>query len=78
MALGRLESPRVCWLSGSRRWLGGNAPENHNSRLLDCFQTFAQEISVSMPELDYVVLVVMLCRRSKGGLCRVSAMRHTT
>jgi len=47
------------WLSGKRRWLGGNAPENHSSGLLDGFQTLAQEIGVSMPELDYVVFVLM-------------------
>src|SRR5580658_10478845 len=29
------------WLSGNRRWLGGNAPENHGSGRLDGFQTFA-------------------------------------
>jgi hypothetical protein len=29
------------WLSGNRRWLGGNAPENHSSGLLNGFQTLA-------------------------------------
>jgi len=46
------------WLSGNRRWLGGNAPENHSSGLLDGFQTLAQKIGVSVPELD--VIGVML------------------
>jgi hypothetical protein len=41
-------------LSGNRRWLGGNAPENHSSGLLDGFQTLAQKIGVSMPELDVI------------------------
>src|SRR5208337_3736321 len=43
-----------CWLSGHRRWLGGNAPENHSSGLLNSFQALAQEIGVSMPKLDIV------------------------
>jgi hypothetical protein len=46
----------VWWLSGNRGWLGGNAlgnaPANHGSGLLDGFQTLAQMIGVSMPELD--------------------------
>src|ERR1700730_8701829 len=41
-------------LSGNRRWLGGNAPENHSSGLLDGCQTLAQKIGVSMPELDVI------------------------
>src|ERR1035441_10501213 len=41
-------------LSGNRRWLGGDAPENHSSGLLDGFQTLAEKISVSMPKLDVV------------------------
>ena len=41
-------------VSGNRRWLGGNAPENHSSGLLDGFQTLAQKIGVSMPELDVI------------------------
>ena len=41
-------------LGGNRRWLGGNAPENHSSSLLHGFQTLAEKISVSMPELDVV------------------------
>src|SRR5712692_5990104 len=41
-------------LSGNRRWLGGNAPENHSSGLLDGFQTLAQKIGVPMPELDVI------------------------
>src|SRR5271155_29476 len=41
-------------LIGNRRWLGGNAPENHSSGLLDGFQTLAQKIGVSMPELDVI------------------------
>src|SRR5450755_2204882 len=41
-------------LSGNRRWLGGNAPENHSSGLLDGFQTLAEKIGVSMPELDVI------------------------
>ena len=44
----------LSWLSGNRRWLGGNAPENHSSGLLDGFQTLAQKIGVSMPELDVI------------------------
>jgi hypothetical protein len=46
------------WLSGNRRWLRGDAPENHSSGLLDGFQTLAQKIGISMPELD--VIGVML------------------
>src|ERR1017187_1799759 len=41
-------------LSGNRRWLGGNAPENPSSGLLDGFQTLAQKIGVSMPEPDVI------------------------
>src|ERR1019366_2171986 len=41
-------------LSGNRRWLGGNAPENHSSGLLDSFQALSQKIGVSMPELDVI------------------------
>src|SRR5271165_5357973 len=41
-------------LSGNRRCLGGKAPENHSSGLLDGFQTLAEKISVSMPELDVI------------------------
>ena len=37
------------------RWLGGNAPEDHGSGLLNGFQALAQEIGVSMPKLDVVV-----------------------
>ena len=37
------------------RWLGGDAPEDHGSGLLNGFQAFAQKIGVSMPKL-YVVL----------------------
>jgi hypothetical protein len=44
----------LCWLSGNRRWLGGNAPENHSSGLLDSLQALAEKISVSMPELDVI------------------------
>jgi hypothetical protein len=36
------------------RWLGGNAPEDHGSGLLNGFQTLAQEIGVSVPKLDVV------------------------
>ena len=44
-------------LSGCReyRWLGGNAPEDRGSGLLNGFQTFAQEIGVSVPKLDVVL-----------------------
>src|ERR1017187_1521582 len=41
-------------LSRNRRWLGGNAPENHSGGLLDSFQTLAQKFGVSMPELDVI------------------------
>jgi hypothetical protein len=37
------------------RWLGGNAPENHGSGLLNGFQALAQEIGVSVPKLDVVL-----------------------
>ncbi len=37
------------------RWLGGNAPEDHGSGLLDGFQALAQEIGVSVPKLDVVL-----------------------
>jgi len=40
---------------GECRWLGGDAPENHGSGLLNGFQALAQETGVSMPKL-YVVL----------------------
>ncbi len=49
---------RLC-CGGRRRGLGGNPlgnpPEDHGSGLLNCFQTLAQEISVSMPKLDVVL-----------------------
>ena len=41
-------------LRRDRRGLGGNAPEDHGSGLLNGFQTFAEKIGVSMPELDVV------------------------
>src|ERR1700692_3492722 len=37
------------------RWLGGNAPEDHGSGLLNGFQALAQEIGVSVPKLDVVL-----------------------
>src|SRR5580658_7421988 len=37
------------------RWLGGNAPEDHGSGLLNGFQTLAQETGVSVPKLDVVL-----------------------
>src|ERR1700689_4333863 len=45
-------------LCGSRecRWLGGNAPEDHGSGLLNGFQALAQEIGVSVPKLDVVLV----------------------
>ncbi len=36
-------------------WLGGNAPEDHGSGLLNGFQALAQEIGVSVPKLDVVL-----------------------
>ena len=44
-------------LSGYRecRWLGGNAPEDHGSSLLNGFQALAQETGVSVPKLDVVL-----------------------
>ena len=61
-----LEPESCVGLSGNRRWLGGNAlgialgnaPENHSSGLLDGFQTLAQKIGVSMPELDVILLML--------------------
>ena len=52
--------PVLALLCGCRecRWLGGNAPEDHGSGLLNGFQALAQEIGVSMPKLD-VVLVML-------------------
>ena len=44
---------------GGSRGLGGNAPEDHGSGLLNGFQTLAQEIGFSVPKLD--VVLVMLC-----------------
>jgi hypothetical protein len=43
-------------LRGGRegRWLGGNAPEDHGSSLLNGFQALAQQIGVSVPKLDVV------------------------
>src|SRR6266849_10715318 len=49
-----LELGSCVGLSRNRRWLGGNAPENHSSGLLDSFQALAQKIGVSMPELDVI------------------------
>src|SRR5580692_3078644 len=48
---------RVSVLCGCRecRWLGGNAPENHGSGLLNGFQALAQESGVSVPKLDVVL-----------------------
>jgi hypothetical protein len=37
------------------QWLGGNAPEDRGSGLLNCFQALAQEVSVSVPKLDVVL-----------------------
>src|SRR5207302_5592240 len=37
------------------RWLGGNAPEDHGSGLLNGFQALAEEIGVSVPKLDVVL-----------------------
>ena len=44
-------------LSGCRecRWLGGDAPEDHGSGLLNGFQALPQEIGVSVPKLDVVL-----------------------
>ena len=41
--------------AATARGLGGNAPEDHGSGLLDGFQTLAQEIGVSVPKLDVVL-----------------------
>jgi hypothetical protein len=41
------------------RWLGGNAPEDHGSGLLNGFQALAEETGVSVPKLD--VVLVMWC-----------------
>ena len=43
---------------GECRWLGGNAPEDHGSGLLNGFQALAQKTGVSVPKLD-VVLVML-------------------
>src|ERR1700733_12476119 len=47
----------VAVLCGCRecRWLGGDAPEDHGSGLLNGFQAFAQEIGISVPKLDVVL-----------------------
>src|SRR5580700_11816100 len=47
----------VSVLCGCREccWLGGNAPEDHGSGLLNGFQALAQEIGVSVPKLDVVL-----------------------
>jgi hypothetical protein len=37
------------------RWLGGNAPEDHGSGLLNGFQALAQKIRISVPKLDVVL-----------------------
>src|ERR1700689_5247431 len=37
------------------RWLGGNAPEDHGSGLLNGFQALAEGIGVSVPKLDVVL-----------------------
>jgi len=36
-------------------WLGGNAPEDHGSGLLNGFQALAQKFGVSVPKLDVVL-----------------------
>src|SRR5580658_1651559 len=48
--------PMVFWLCGCgrRRRLGGNAPEDRGSGLLNGFQTFAEKVAVSVPKLDVV------------------------
>jgi hypothetical protein len=40
------------------RWLGGNAPEDHGSSLLNGFQALAQETGVSVPKLDVVSVML--------------------
>src|SRR5580700_4307771 len=47
----------VSVLCGCRecRWLGGNAPEDHGSGLLNGFQALAQETGISVPKLDVVL-----------------------
>ena len=40
---------------GHRHRLGGNSPENHGSGLLNGCQALAQEIGVSMPDLDVIL-----------------------
>src|SRR5271154_1673813 len=40
---------------GECRWLGGNAPEDHGSGLLNGFQALAQKTGVSVPKLDVVL-----------------------
>src|SRR5579863_10608064 len=40
---------------GECRWLGGDAPEDHGSGLLNGFQALAQETGVSVPKLDVVL-----------------------
>src|ERR1700686_64946 len=37
------------------RWLGGNAPEDHGSGLLNGFQALAEKSGVSVPKLDGVL-----------------------
>ncbi len=37
------------------RWLGGKAPEDHGSGLLNGFQALAQENGVSVPKLDVIL-----------------------
>ena len=39
---------------GRRRGLGGDAPEDHGSGVLNGFQTFAEKVGVSVPKLDVV------------------------
>src|ERR1700728_3088840 len=51
----RVECLRCLCGGGERRRLGGNAPEDHGSGLLNCFQALAQEIGVSAPKLDVVL-----------------------
>jgi hypothetical protein len=44
----------LCGWCGRRRRLGGDAPEDHGSGLLNGFQNFAEKIGISAPKLDVV------------------------
>src|ERR1700692_4146836 len=64
---GNQTSAGIGLLCGCRecRWLGGNAPEDHGSGLLNGFQALAQKTGVSMPK-GYVIRRRTSCLKPDG------------